>query len=242
MSYIYNTYSPTYSPLTYDVNDVYYTPVWSDTSDIIEVVDTYYSPVYSPTKKMVSDTYYGTTYSPTNLVSDTYYGIKTPNVLSVTSPTILSPDQPITTSWNFNYSKPLYGVYQDLNTDPYTINQIVNYFHKLALDKWLFGELIDIINYFKIDSKGNVDLINSMKDYEAKAYKKYSVRDMEKIVDFIESYFLSKRIVKKVLSKYVAESGTQWVKLPKNRYFIRQLVSNKIMKLIKKSFAEKGRK
>lgn len=218
-------YSPTVGNNYYQptVGNNYYSPVWSDTSEII-----FSDAIHSPTSDII-------------LTPNNYYNTKKPSIVTMTSPSYLSPDQPITTSVRFDYSQPLVGIYQDLNTDPYAIAQIVNYFHKLTLDKWLFGELIDIINYFKIDGKGNVDIITSMKSYESKAYKKYSVSDMEKIVDFIEKYFLSKRVIKKVLAKYVAESGTEWVKLPRNKYFIRQLVSNKIMKLIKQAFVEKAK-
>ena len=207
---------PTY-PVTYAIDNILYSPSSSP-----------YTYTYSPSLS-------------TSSVTSTYYSPTSDVIYSVTSPTYIDPTKPVITSIDYTYSTPLVGVYQDLNVDPYTIKQIVKYFHNLALDKWLFEDLVDIINYFKIDNNGRVDLINSMKDYDPARFQKYSTKDMEKIVDFIEKYFLSERVMKRILSRYVMETGTQWVKLPKSKYFIRQLISQKMMKLIKQAFLEKNK-
>lgn len=175
----------------------------------------------------------------TNVVSTSDVYLSPTSVLSVFSPTILTPDRPIISTINLTYTEPLYGLYQDLSSDPDIQNKITKYLHKLALDKWLTSDLIDILNYFKVSDNGNVDLINNMNDYKPDNYKKYNSRQIEQIIDFIERYFLSENIMKRILKRYVDETDTKWTKLSKNTYFIRQAVSNKIMKLIRQAFDEK---
>jgi hypothetical protein len=45
--------------------------------------------------------------------------------------------------------------------------------------------------------------------------------------------------MRKILHKYVRETGQQWVKLPKHTYFIRQMVGDKLRKLIRVAIDEK---
>lgn len=201
-----------------------------------------YSPVYS--YNTPSDFIYSPTSSPTfnfntglNKDNDYIYS-PGPNAVVSTSSLFLNPYSPVATTVNYTYNKPNFSLFQGLNSDSYTIEKITKYFHDLALDNWLFEDLSDILNYFVI-SNGEVDLIKSFNDYKADNSKNYSKSDKKKIIEFIEKYFLTLSVTQRALQKYVKESGAQWVHLPHSKYFVRQLIGEKIMKLIRTALSKK---
>lgn len=166
-----------------------------------------------------------------------------PNSVITTNTLYTNPFNPIVSTVNYTYNKPSFGLFQDiatfnipfqgLNADPLSINKITEYFYKLTLDKWLYEDLSDILNYFTIDSAGNPDLIKSFNDYKSDNSKNFTKKDKKKIIEFIETYFLTLSVTRRTLDKYVKESGSSWVSLPHTKFYIRQLIGEKIMKLIR---------
>lgn len=166
-----------------------------------------------------------------------------PNSVITTNTLFANPFNPIASTINYTYNKPSFGLFQDittfnipfqgLNSDPLSINKITEYFYNLTLNKWLHEDLSDILNYFTIDSTGNPDLIKSFADYKSDNSKNYTKKDKERIIEFIETYFLTKSVTKRTLERYVKESGTSWVALPHTKFYVRQLIGEKIMKLIR---------
>jgi len=157
----------------------------------------------------------------------------------VTPLEVITDTPPYVTSLNLTYSKPLLGVYENLNASPSVQKKIIRYFQSKTLDKWLLGDLIDTLNYFKINN-GKVDVIDSLDDYKPGIVHKESIEQLEKKIDFIENYFLTFSVMDRLLRMYVRESGIQWVKLPRqNEFFVKQLVEDKLKKLIMIAIAEK---
>src|SRR5438309_10192629 len=78
----------------------------------------------------------------------------------------------------------------DLDKDPRVQKQMTNFFRYKTLDKWLYDDMLDILNYFKVDDKG-VRIIRSLDEYREDAVSKDSMSDIEKKVDYIEKYFLT---------------------------------------------------
>ena len=149
---------------------------------------------------------------------------------------------PIIPTIGVNYVTPFTGLYSDLNSDHNVQQKIVKYIQMKALDKWLLEDLIDILNYFKIDSNGRVDVIDSFDQYNPSTIQKETLDQLEKKIDFIERFFLTKSVVNRVLNRIVRESSLQWVKIPKNTFIVRQAIEDKMMKLIKSAIALKNKK
>lgn len=171
--------------------------------------------------------------SPTSEIS-----LVSPLLVTTITSTEQIPHTILPTSININYTKPTISIYKNLNADPRVHQRLVKYFYYKALDKWLYEDLIDILNYLKIRN-GKVDIINSMKEYDPLAVDKESDDDIRKKIDFIEKFFLSKRLMARIIHEYVKHTGTNWVDLPKNEYFIRQIVGNKLTRRIKRAIAER---
>ncbi len=106
-------------------------------------------------------------------------------------------------------------------------------YYKL-LDKWLYEELVDILNYFRVRD-GKVVLISSMKDYDSSAVENDSIDMLERKIDYIQSDFFTIKDMMKLLNTYVLQSGTNWYDLIKNPYYIKKEAKDVILGRIKKA-------
>lgn len=128
--------------------------------------------------------------------------------------------------------------YQNLNADPNVHKRMVNHFYYKVLDKYLYGDLIDILNYTTVKN-GTVSLIPKLSDYNESTVEKESVDTIEKKIDFIAENFFSKDMMRKILNDFVIDANVNWVDLPKKSYFIKQLVKDKLLSRIRKAISHK---
>lgn len=159
--------------------------------------------------------------------------VVTPDSLSFTDSIVIDPlsnslltDTPFSASINLNYSQPMFSFYEDLNNDPEIHQKLTKYFYYKILDKWLFDDLIDLLNYLTIEG-------NKIKLGSYKKSNTTSNSEIKKKVDYFEKYILKKRHVYKILKQFVKRTGTRWVDLPKNEYYLIQVFENKLKKIIK---------
>jgi hypothetical protein len=168
-----------------------------------------------------------------------------PAVGTVTTVTPISPivvtsdiDSPYVAAVDFTYSKPYFSVYENLNVDPYIHDRMTKYYLAKTLEKWLYEDLIDVLNYIKVrDNK--VDVISSLKEYNPVAVNSDSDATIKKKIDFLEKYFLNKRIIKKWLRDFIKGSASNWFDLTKSEYFLKDLFKKKLTKLLKEAVVEK---
>jgi len=221
--YVPNTYTYTqnvlntpslYSTTTSTSTPTYYYPTYSVTSD--------YTSPYSQVTYSVTSSY---NYDP---YTTTYYGINT--------------NSPLVPSINYSYSQPAAGFYENINMNPETQKKITKYVQMKALDKWLPGDMIDILNYFKVDSNGKVDVIDNLNDYRPIASTNDTKQILEKKIDFIEEFFLTPRIVRKILEKFIKKTGIEWIKIPKNSFYVKEVIANKLKNMIKESIEVKSKR
>ncbi|ARF10827.1 hypothetical protein Hokovirus_3_100 [Hokovirus HKV1] len=185
--------------------------------------------------------YYGpVTYSPINpYYNDPFYS-------PLTDSPIISIDVAVPVVFSDRFIKPwvpsvTYPIYynkpNDLNQDPVMRKKIVKYFKNIMLDKWLYNESRDILNYLKVNN-GKVDFLSNLSEYNPRNVDKDSSVDTENKIKFIEKYVLSDNTLLRLLSRYVNESTVSWVNLPKNKYYIRKLMEEKLYKMIKYAISE----
>lgn len=188
--------------------------------------------IFTPTIELTKDILYNPGISPSTIVKTTSDDIY------IISDTPLSPLSPLQRSVRFDYSRPIFGFYEDLNYNKDIIKRMVKYAHLKALDEWLMEDLVDILNYFVV--KGNkVDLINKLSDYKPDTVHKESIKTLEKKVDFIEKYFLSRRVMHKLVKKFIQESGYNYVDLPHRQDQLKRFINDKLLNMIKKEIARK---
>lgn len=199
------------------------------TSPLI-TTDLLYTPTFSSTFSSTFSPTFSSTFSP--IIPTTVDRI----LLNTSSDPLLFSTS--NASINLTYSKPLLGVYNDLNSDPAVQKRITNMIRMKTLDKWLYEDLKEVLGYFKVDSSGQVDVINSVNDYATAA--KDSDEVLDKKIDFIEKYFLTYRSVNKILMKYIRHSNSEWVKIPHAQFYVRQLVGDHLTKMVKQAIKEKA--
>jgi len=122
--------------------------------------------------------------------------------------------------------------YQNINVDYKVQDRVVNYFYYKLLDKYLYEDLIDILNYFIIQN-GEVKLISKLSDYKSDNYEKDTSKDIEKKVDYIGEHIFTKKMMREILSMIVNENVISWVDLHKHSQIIKELVRKKIKNNIK---------
>lgn len=157
----------------------------------------------------------------------------------ITRPIFAEPyDQSLITSWLPDYIHPMVSTYRDLNSDPTMKKKITKYFRTHVLDKWINKEMSDILNYLTVNNAGEVSFIKNLNDYDPNAIKKDSPSNIQAKIKFLGKYILTFDITFRILSRYVRETGVQWVNLPGQKYYIRKVIEKKMMKLIKNAINE----
>lgn len=202
-----------------------------------------YSPtsIYDPNELSTSSVLY-TTLSPLSPLS-TYSPLSPytiPIITTTTSDTKSALlDSPVLSSLNLTYSKPVYGFYENLNTDPELHEKMVNhfYYYKL-LGEWIYDEFIEVLSYLKVDKNGEVSLINSLNDYDEKSVDKDSDKIIEKKIEYMRKNVFRPKDMMHLLNDLVHETGTNWYDLPhKEKLVIKTIgrgLDKKFRKLIKR--------
>jgi hypothetical protein len=146
-------------------------------------------------------------------------------------------DSPYVTSIGYDmYGTPILGVYKNLNADPYVRSRMVDLFYHKTAEKWLEGDLSDVLNYFKVVD-GKTRLIKSFDEYNPVTFDKDSQSHREHKIDYIKDHFLTKEFVKKVLKEYVKDNDKNWYDLTKasNDMNVRNAIKDALIRRIKES-------
>lgn len=157
------------------------------------------------------------------------------SVLSEHVFTPISPFQPLTLS--FEFSKPMIGVYETIDTNPEVRKKMTDYYFDLIRDKWLLDEMNDVLNYF-LYKDGKVSMIKNLSEYSPNNIDKDTDQIAEKKVEYIENNVFNKYDLIDVLNKFSKEINAKWVDLPKHEFFLKQVVKEYIIKQIKKKLKD----
>lgn len=188
-------------------------------------------------------------YSPTSSIIFTDYPTYTTQDIFITSTDVLLPSTTITPVSDIilTPSSPIYPlsdilslelldnqpkvalVYESVNNDPQTKYMMVKYLYYLVLDDWLYSDLSDILNYFNYGDN-RVTLTREPKQI----INIDSDEVVEKKIDYIEKNIFTKYDMAKVIIKFLKETKTLWVDLPKNKYLLKPAVREYLIKKIRK--------
>jgi len=159
-----------------------------------------------------------------------------PSSLTLSTPYISAPVIPLGTL--IIPGTPTIPQFLDLNKNRDVQKQVTKYFRYKTLDKWLYGDMLDILGYFTI-SGGSVDLIKKLSDYRDSTDINRSESDNEKIIEWIEKYILTYDAMSRILTNFVKETNANWYDLHKNEYFIKDIIQNKLKSIIKHTIGDK---
>jgi hypothetical protein len=128
----------------------------------------------------------------------------------------------------------------DLNKDRRVIKQVTKWFLYKTLDKWLYSEMSDVLNYFKVSSNG-VEFLKNLNDYSNIDISQQKSDEVEKIIEYIEHYILTEDTMYRVLKHFVSEAKANWYDLHKNEYFVKDIIHKKLISVIKNTIAERNK-
>ena len=124
---------------------------------------------------------------------------------------------------------------ESVNNNPETKYKMVKYFYYKTLDKWLFGELSNILNYFT-SSNGQIQMIKNMSEYKEATSENDDA--MKKKKEYIEKNVFSKHDMTKILLKVIKDNDVMWSDLPRREYLIKEAVKEWFRKKIRNSIQE----
>lgn len=164
--------------------------------------------------------------------------IGTPSPCGEPSTSTLTVYQPTGATVIFPNTLPLPANY-DLNKDERVHKQVTKYFRYKTLDKWLYEDMADLLNWFRVDANG-VHLINNTSEYREDSFSKDSDDIKEKKIDYIERYFLTFDTMHKILSKFVKGTGINWYDLTRNELFVKEDIKDKLKQILKDTVTERS--
>lgn len=123
----------------------------------------------------------------------------------------------------------------DLNHNKRVQKQVTRYYRYKTLDKWIYDDMSDILNYFTVGANG-AELVSSLSNIHE---KQRSPEEIEKIITYIEHYILTDETMKRILANFVETAKANWYDLHKNEYFVKDLIHKKLLSIIKGTIEEK---
>lgn len=156
--------------------------------------------------------------------------------LSLSSIAPFSPFSPTDTdtsqyspSINITYTKPSLGLYKDLNKDPNVHDMVSKYVYYKLIDKWLYKDLSEMLNYFNI-SGNKVSIISSMSKYNRN--KEHNATDKKKIISHLEK-ILSIDDMYDAITEFRMEVDINWYDIPKNDYITKKFLKSYLKKMFR---------
>lgn len=123
----------------------------------------------------------------------------------------------------------------DLNKDLRVHRQVTKYFRYKTLDKWLYENMSDILDYFKV-SGDNVDIVKSLSEVGKQSH---STQDIEKIIAYIEKNVLTEETMSRIIHHFVKNSQVNWYDMHKNEIFVIDIIHKKLLDILKDTVNER---
>lgn len=138
---------------------------------------------------------------------------------------------------NFDITIPSPFIYQrePLNYDSRYIDSVIDHLYFRLKEKWLYksSQFKDLLKYFVVtesNGKGRVRVRTNQPLMAPEDYSKYR----KYILRYIEKYFLSKKLVKKTLEKYVKRNRVNWFDLVNHSDLLKLVFAKQLKNVIKK--------
>lgn len=135
---------------------------------------------------------------------------------------------------------PVYNTNYNLNNDPRILARFVKKYRYMTLDKWLYNDLIDLLNYIIIEND-RTDVIKNIDKLDKKAYVKDSDEIIDKKIEFIEKYILSEKAMRKIILKTCNNTNIELIELPNNEHILQKSVKHYLKKLLLKAISYRNK-
>ena len=120
----------------------------------------------------------------------------------------------------------------NLNNDINIQTNIIKYYYKKIINKWLYNDLIILLAYV---NKSNNNIIDSYSEYDITKLSIKNNIDIKKKINFMKEYIITRKLVKHVLKKIVKYKGINWYDLHHHAKLIKKMFLNYISDLLKRA-------
>ena len=137
-------------------------------------------------------------------------------------------------TFNTKFVSPFYGEVDPLNEDPNYQRSVIDNFYLRLTEKWLYKDSVfkSLLKYFKVETTGEEGKVALIDNPDKLSDTELNMKYQKYIFDYIEKYFITKRLIRKILKQYVGTSHIKWYDLFHNTDNIKGLFAHKLKKLI----------
>lgn len=137
-------------------------------------------------------------------------------------------------TFNTNYINPYFGESDPLNDDPNYQKSVIDNFYLRLKEKWLYKAPIfrSLLKYFIVEETGDKGTVKLVDDPDQVSNSITNEKYKNHIYKYIEKYFISRRLIKKILKEYVNTTHVKWYDLFHNTNTLKSLFAHKLKKLI----------
>lgn len=137
-------------------------------------------------------------------------------------------------TFNTTILNPFIGEIDPLNEDPKYHSKVIDHFYIRLTEKWLYKdpEFRSLLKYFKIEKDGKEGKVSLITDIDKVNKEPVDKTDRKYIFKYIEKFFITRKIVSRILKKYVAVTHVKWYDLFNNTDVLKELFAHKLKKLI----------
>ena len=148
---------------------------------------------------------------------------------------------PITGNWtihiltfNTNIASPYYNEVDPLNEDPQYQKSVIDHFYVRLTEKWLYKEPIfrSLLKYFNVEKEGDEGKVSLITDVDKVSNEKLNKQYSKYVFKYIEKYFITKRLISKILNEYVKTTHIKWYDLFHNTDLLKDYLAYRLKKLI----------
>lgn len=130
---------------------------------------------------------------------------------------------------------PYFSESEPLNNDPIYQDKVIENIYMRLIEKWLFKDprYLSLLKYFRVENNDNEGKISLIDDPDKVLdISKMTKIDRMHVFKYIEKYFITKRLISKILRSYVNTTHIKWYDLFNNIDTVKDLIRHKLKRLI----------
>lgn len=121
-----------------------------------------------------------------------------------------------------------------IDNDPVYKMKVIDHVYTRLTEKWLYQDpdFKKLIKYFQVEHSGDKGTVTLIKNMNAISTKSFSPTEEKYILSYIEKYFITNKMVSKVLSSYVSQHRINWYDIFTSSDGVKYAIYKKLKKLI----------
>ena len=118
--------------------------------------------------------------------------------------------------------------------------RVADFYYIRVVDSWLYHDYRykELTKYFNIKYDGKKISVSLERSLQSVGEKNYSSSETKNVLFFIETFFVSKKFIRKVVNEYARRTSAKWYELYSYEYNIKEFIRHQLKKKIKHTIHE----